>query len=51
MGWVFVYDLVVPEIIDIKWIENLPKFWGEKKQKKKTIINPKAIYVLGYYYT
>jgi hypothetical protein len=51
MGGVFVDDLVVPEIIDRKWVDNLPKFWGKKKKKKKTIINPKAIYVLRYYYT
>jgi len=47
MGWVFVDDLVVLEIIDIKWVEIFQNFGGQKK----TIINPKAIYVLGYYYT
>ncbi len=44
-------DLVVPEIIERKWVDNLPKFWGWLKKLKKTIINPKVIYVLGYYYT
>jgi hypothetical protein len=32
-GWgVFVDDLVVPEIIDRKWGDNLPKFWAKKKK-------------------
>jgi hypothetical protein len=30
MGWVFVDDLVVLEIIDIKWVEIFQNF-GEKK--------------------
>jgi hypothetical protein len=33
MGGVFVDDLVVLEIIDRKWVHNLPKFWGEKFPK------------------
>jgi len=30
MGWVFVDDLVVLEIIDIKWVEIFQNFGGKK---------------------
>jgi hypothetical protein len=46
MGGVFVDDLVVHEIIDRKWVDNLPKFWG-KKIKIKFLIN---LYICIYIY-